>query len=65
MKGTVKWFSKEKGYGFIAGDDGQDYFVHHTGIAGKGFKTLTEGQSVTFDTQADAKGDKAVNVEKH
>ena len=65
MNGTVKWFSKEKGYGFIAGDDGRDYFVHHTGIAGKGFKTLAENEEVTFDTCADAKGDKAVNVKKN
>ena len=60
--GTVKWFKEDKGYGFIAGEDGKDTFVHFSGIATKGFKTLEAGQKVTFDTEATDKGDKAVNV---
>jgi CspA family cold shock protein len=47
-EGTVKWFSEQKGYGFIEQDDGKDLFVHHTGISGTGFKSLTEGQRVQF-----------------
>jgi CspA family cold shock protein len=61
--GTVKWFSDEKGYGFITPDEGdQDLFVHHTGIAGEGFATLEEGAKVSFDTETADKGPKAVNV---
>jgi CspA family cold shock protein len=61
--GTVKWFSDEKGYGFITPDEGdQDLFVHHTGIAGEGFTTLEEGAKVSFDTETADKGPKAVNV---
>ena len=51
-KGTVKWFSAEKGYGFITGEDGGDVFVHFSGIAGEGFKSLEEGQAVTYDLTA-------------
>ncbi|MCU0593486.1 MAG: cold-shock protein, partial [Desulfobacterales bacterium] len=47
--GTVKWFNDKKGYGFIQSEDGQDIFVHHTGINGSGFKTLKDGDRVTFD----------------
>ena len=52
-KGTVKWFNAEKGYGFITGEDGNDVFVHFSGIASDGFKSLEEGQKVTFDTECD------------
>ena len=61
-KGTVKWFNAEKGYGFITGEDGNDVFVHFSGIAGDGFKSLEEGQAVQFDVTAGARGDQAVNV---
>jgi CspA family cold shock protein len=54
--GTVKWFNSEKGYGFISNDDGSgDVFVHFSAILGEGYKTLVEGQKVTFDTEADPK----------
>lgn len=62
--GTVKWFNSEKGYGFITGENGKDVFVHQTSIQTDGFRTLDEGQEVTFDIQSDHKGDKAVNVVK-
>jgi CspA family cold shock protein len=65
MRGTVKWFSSEKGYGFITREDGgDDVFVHFSGIAGSGYKSLEEGQQVTFDIETDAKNNKpsAVNV---
>jgi len=62
-QGTVKWFSDEKGYGFISPDDGdEDLFVHYTGIEGSGFKTLEEGAKVTFETSQGKKGLQAVNV---
>ena len=61
--GTVKWFSSEKGFGFITPDDGtKDLFVHHTGIDSDGYRSLDEGAKVTFDTEAGDKGPKAVNV---
>lgn len=63
--GTVKWFNSEKGYGFITDDKGGDVFVHFSAIQKDGFKTLEEGQKVTFDTEADPKDNKkvrAVNV---
>lgn len=60
MNGTVKWFNAKKGFGFIANDEGgDDIFVHYTAIESDGFKTLKEGQKVTFETEIDAnKGDK-------
>jgi CspA family cold shock protein len=61
--GTVKWFSDDKGFGFVTPDDpGKDLFVHHTGIAGDGFKSLAEGAKVSYDAEAGDKGPKAVNV---
>ena len=61
--GTVKWFSDEKGFGFITPDEaGKDLFVHHTGIDGQGFKSLNEGASVSYDAESGDKGPKAVNV---
>lgn len=63
MQGTVKWFNDDKGYGFITPNEGNsDIYVHFTGISGKGHRTLTEGQEVTFDTEATDRGPKAVNV---
>jgi cold shock protein len=64
-QGTVKWFSDEKGYGFIAPEDGsEDVFVHHTGIAGGGFKSLEEGEKVTYEVTQGGKGPQAANVSK-
>jgi CspA family cold shock protein len=61
--GTVKWFSDDKGFGFITPDEsGTDLFVHHSGIGGGGFKTLAEGASVSYDAEAGDKGPRAVNV---
>ena len=65
MKGTVKWFNNQKGYGFISDESGNDVFVHFSAIVGEGFKSLAEGQKVTFDTETDPKNSKklrAVNV---
>ncbi len=61
-QGTVKWFSNEKGYGFISRADGDDVFVHFSAIQGEGFKTLTEGQEVEFDVVDGPKGQQAANV---
>jgi len=62
--GKVKWFDNKKGFGFIAQDTGQDVFVHHTSIMGGGFKTLNEGETVTFEVITSDKGLKAQNVER-
>ena len=64
VKGTVKWFNSEKGYGFITPESGSDVFVHHSAIQGEGYKTLDEGQSVEFEVQDGQKGPQAVNVVK-
>ncbi len=61
-RGTVKWFSKEKGYGFIKREDGPDVFVHHTAIQGHGFRSLEEGEQVEFEVVEDQRGLKAQNV---
>ena len=62
--GTVKWFNDSKGFGFITADDGTEVFVHHTSITGNGFKSLAEGEAVSFDTEDGPKGPKAINVVK-
>jgi cold shock protein len=63
--GTVKWFSNDKGFGFITPDEGgKDLFVHHTGIAGSGYRSLNEGARVTYEAESGPKGPKAVNVEQ-
>jgi CspA family cold shock protein len=65
-QGTVKWYNEEKGFGFNKpdDDDGEDVFVHHTGIAGSGFKSLEEGEKVTYEVTQGRKGLQAVNVSK-
>ncbi|WP_086349779.1 cold-shock protein [Candidatus Enterococcus clewellii] len=63
-QGTVKWFNAEKGFGFISREDGSDVFVHFSAIQGDGFKTLEEGQPVTFDVEDSDRGPQATNVEK-
>ncbi len=62
ISGTVKWFNERKGFGFIEQSDGPDVFVHHSGINASGFKTLYEGDKVTFDIEQGQKGPAAVNV---
>jgi CspA family cold shock protein len=62
--GTVKWFSDDKGFGFITPDEGsRDLFVHHTGILGDGYRSLSEGTKVSFEEEQGDKGPKAVNVQ--
>ena len=63
-KGTVKWFSNQKGYGFISDENGDDVFVHYSGLNMEGFKSLEEGQAVEFDVVDGAKGPQATNVTK-
>ncbi len=63
-KGKVKWFSNEKGYGFITPEEGSDVFVHHKSIQGDGYKTLEEGQEVEFEIEPGPKGQQAKNVVK-
>lgn len=65
LTGAVKWFSNQKGYGFITPDNGgKDVFVHHSAIVGEGYKTLAEGQKVKFQISCTEKGDQASNVTK-
>jgi len=62
--GIVKWFNDKKGYGFIESDEGEDVFVHHSDIIGVGFKSLADGDRVTFDVEQGDRGPKATNVKK-
>ena len=64
MKGTVKWFNNQKGYGFISDEKGNDVFVHYSGLNMEGFKSLDEGQAVEFDVVDGPKGPQATNVTK-
>ena len=64
MKGTVKWFNNQKGYGFISDEQGNDVFVHYSGLSMDGFKSLDEGAKVEFDVVDGAKGPQATNVTK-
>ena len=61
-KGVVKWFNESKGFGFLTREDGTDIFVHYSSIQGVGFKSLAEGDTVSFDTEQGPKGLKAINV---
>ena len=63
-QGTVKWFNAEKGFGFITAENGNDVFVHFSAIQGDGFKTLEEGQAVTFDVEEGQRGLQATNIVK-
>jgi len=63
-QGTVKWFNDKKGYGFITAEDGKDVFVHHSAIEGSGFKSLVEGDRVSFEIEQGTKGPSAVKVKK-
>lgn len=65
MEGKVKWFNADKGFGFIETSEGNDVFVHFSAILGDGFKTLDEGQSVTFDVVEGNRGPQAANVQKY
>jgi len=64
VKGKVKWFSNQKGYGFITPESGKDVFVHHSAIQGDGYKTLDEGQEVEFEITTGPKGEQATSVVK-
>jgi cold shock protein len=63
-KGTVKWFNESKGFGFITSEESGDVFVHYSSIAGNGFKSLAEGDAVSFEIENSPKGPKAINVVK-
>jgi cold shock protein len=62
--GKVKWFNESKGFGFITGEDGEDLFVHYSSIQSNGFKSLAEGDSVSYEVEKGPKGPKAINVAK-
>ena len=62
LNGTVKWFNESKGFGFITQDDGTDIFTHYSAIEGDGFKTLAEGEAVSFDVVEGDKGTKAIKI---
>ena len=64
MKGTIKWFNSQKGYGFISDETGNDVFLHYTGLNMNGFKTIDEGQEVEFEVVEGARGPQAANVTK-
>lgn len=64
INGTVKWFNESKGFGFITSEDGSDVFVHYSSVQGNGFKSLAEGDAVSFDIEKGPKGPKAINVVK-
>ena len=64
VQGTIKWFNESKGYGFITRDDGDDVFAQYSAIDGNGFKTLSEGDIVSFDVVEGDKGPKAINIVK-
>ena len=64
MKGTVKWFNNQKGYGFISDAEGNDIFVHYSGLNMEGFKSLNEGEEVEYEVTEGAKGPQAINVTK-
>jgi len=64
VRGTVKWFNDQKGFGFITPESGNDVFVHHSAIQGEGYKSLSEGQAVEFEITTGPKGEQAQNVVK-
>lgn len=64
VQGVVKWFNAEKGYGFISRDNGNDVFVHYSAIQGSGYRSLEQGEQVTFEITQGAKGEQASNVER-
>jgi CspA family cold shock protein len=64
MKGAVKWFNDQKGYGFVTGEDKKEYFAHFSAIQGSGFKSLAENEQVEFDVEKGDKGDRAGNIRR-